>query len=199
MIARPNANVAGKARTLAALACGGACIIALWAGAATAQDTPAQPAPLPLAQSPATQPASPPAAATPPPPNAGVFGAIGKWVDDALAGVTESLDNARGTLDDAAGRAGDTARDAADTAAKVAKIPLTSVVGGRQRCVAAANKAPDCQAATDALCRDKGFITGRSVDVQSAQKCPADVWISGRQAAPGECTMETYVTRAMCQ
>jgi len=137
--------------------------------------------------------------AQPPPPDPGVFGAIGKWVDDAMAGVTSGIGNARGTLDEAAGRASDTAKDAAETAGKVARIPLTSVVSGRQRCMPASNGAPDCQTATDALCRDKGFARGRSVDVQSAQKCPAQVWISGRQPAEGECTMETYVTRAVCQ
>jgi hypothetical protein len=139
----------------------------------------------------------------PPQSEPGVFGAIGKWVDDTLAGVTSGLGDARGALEEATGRASDTAKDATDaamdTAGKVGRIPLTSLVSGRQRCVTAANKAPDCQAATDALCRDKGFTTGRSVDVQSAQKCPAQVWISGRAPTERECTTETYVTRAMCQ
>jgi hypothetical protein len=157
-------------------ACAAACALVVWAGAAAAQDAPQRPRPEP-----------------------GLFGIFGKWVDDTLSDVNSGLGDARGTLNDAAGRATDTAKDAADTAAKVARIPLTGVVSGRQRCLAAPNQAPDCQAATDALCRDKGFKSGRSVDVQSAQKCPAEVWISGRQATAAECTMETYVTRAMCQ
>ena len=129
----------------------------------------------------------------------GMFGTFGRWVDETLAGVTSGLGSARGSLDDAAGRAGDTAKDAADAGAKIARIPFTSVVGGRQRCIAGTNSAPDCQAATDSLCRERGFTTGRSVDIQSAEKCPAEIWISGRQARPGECTTETYVTRAVCQ
>lgn len=129
-------------------------------------------------------------------PEPGVFGTFGRWVDETLAGVTST---ARGSLDDAAGHAGDTAKDAAEAGAKIARIPFTSVVGGRQRCIAGSNSAPDCQAATDALCRERGFATGHSVDIQSAEKCPAEIWLSGRQARPGECTTETYVTRAVCQ
>jgi len=158
-----------------------ACALLLWAGTAAAQDAQQSPAP------------------PKPRPEPGLFGMFGKWVDDTLSDVTSGVGNARGNLDDAAGKAGDTAKDAADAAAKVARIPLTSVVSGRQRCIAAPNQAPDCQAATDALCRDKGFKAGRSVEVQSAQKCPAQVWISGRSPAEGECTMETYVIRAVCQ
>ena len=163
-----------------------ACALVLWAGAAAAQDTQQNAA----QQSPAPQK---------PRPEPGLFGIFGKWVDDTLVDVTSGFGDARGTLNDAAGRATDTARDAADAAGKVARIPLTSVVTGRQRCIAAPNQTPDCQAATDALCRDKGFKTGHSVDVVSAQKCPAEVWISGGHASPGTCTMETYVTRAVCQ
>lgn len=161
------------ARTLHELGRVGACLLILGSGAATAQEAQQSPRPEP-----------------------GLFGVFGKWVDDTLSDVSSGLGNARGTLDDAAGRAGDSAKEAA---ANVARIPLTSLVSGRQRCVAAPNQAPDCQTATDVLCREKGFKTGRSVDVQSAQKCPAQVWLSGRSPNAAECTLETYVTRAMCQ
>jgi hypothetical protein len=39
----------------------------------------------------------------------------------------------------------------------------------------------------------------RSLDTQSAQKCPARVWLSGRLPAENECPLETFVTRAVCQ
>lgn len=168
-------------RTLSNLGRAGACALVLWAGVVLAED--------------AQQGVAPPR----PPPEPGLFGAIGRWVDDTLSDVNSGFGNARGTLDEAAGRATDTAKGAADAAANVARIPLTSVVSGRKRCLAASNQAPDCQVATDALCRDKGFKTGRSVDVQSAQKCPAEVWLSGRSPSAAECTMETYVVRAVCQ
>ena len=101
------------------------------------------------------------------------------------------------------GQGAGVAKDAADgargTASTVARLPLTRVVSGRERCPAAGG-GPDCRAATDALCRGKGYSSGTSVDVQSAQKCPAWVWLSGRSSsAESECTTETFVMRAVCQ
>jgi hypothetical protein len=73
------------------------------------------------------------------------------------------------------------------------------IVTGRERCAAAANGAPDCRSAADAACRAKGFASGKSLDTQSAQKCPARVWLSGRLPADGDCQLETFVTRSVCQ
>jgi hypothetical protein len=75
----------------------------------------------------------------------------------------------------------------------------SSMVTGRARCVAAANGAPDCLAATEALCKSKGFTAGNSLDIQSAQRCKAHVWLSGRAAEPSDCTTESFVTRAVCR
>lgn len=75
----------------------------------------------------------------------------------------------------------------------------SAMVTERERCVAAANGAPDCLAATEVLCRSKGFKTGNSLDIQSAQRCKAHVWLSGRPAEADDCTTESFVTRAMCR
>lgn len=165
-----------RAGTFPALARAGACVLALSSTGAWAFEEARQP-----------------------PSDPGLFGSIGRFVDETVAGVTSGFGSARGQIDEAAGRAGDTAKDAVDAATKVARIPLTSVVAGRQRCVPASNGAPDCEAATVALCAAKGFSTGRSVDIQSAQKCPAAMWLAGRQPNERDCSTETYVTRAMCQ
>ena len=101
----------------------------------------------------------------------------------------------------------DAAKDAALGAAGTAKgaagtlmgLPNARIVTGRERCVIAPNGVPDCRAAADAACRGKGFGSGRSLDTQSAQKCPARVWLSGRLPAEGDCPLETFVTRAVCQ
>jgi hypothetical protein len=131
----------------------------------------------------------------------GFLHALGRWVDDSLANI--GLNNARGTLDDFGGRTGEVAKDAVgaakDAAESVVRLPSTRIVSGRQKCELAGNGAPDCQAAASAACRSKGFSSGRSVDIESAQKCPARVWLSGRPPAPGECSLETFVTRAICQ
>jgi hypothetical protein len=75
----------------------------------------------------------------------------------------------------------------------------SSVVTGRERCVPAANGAPDCLAATEALCKAKGFNAGNSLDIQSAQRCKPHVWLSRDPAGPNDCTTESFVTRAVCR
>jgi hypothetical protein len=73
------------------------------------------------------------------------------------------------------------------------------VVTGRERCVMASNGAPDCRRAAEAVCRANGLPTGKSLDIQSAEDCPPQVWALGRPAQPGDCKTNTYVTRALCQ
>lgn len=76
---------------------------------------------------------------------------------------------------------------------------LQSVVDGRVLCPVAGNGAPDCDTASQKLCSGKGYKSGRSLDIETAEKCSAKVYISGRTGAPGECRTENYVTRAVCQ
>jgi hypothetical protein len=71
-------------------------------------------------------------------------------------------------------------------------------VTGRSRCRPSANGGPDCVAATDLLCRSKGYAGGTSLHIQSEQKCPVWGWISGAKPV-GKCGSETYVTSAMCR
>ena len=133
---------------------------------------------------------------TAPPPQRGVFGAIGRWVDESIANVKSGIGAAREGSDGLGEQAGEAAKDAATS---VVRIPGTGVVTGRQQCMPALNGGPDCVVATRTLCQSKGYGSGRSLDIQSAQKCPARVLLSGRAPVEGECTMETYVTRAVCQ
>ena len=66
-------------------------------------------------------------------------------------------------------------------------------------CPVAPNGAPDCKTAADKLCQTKGFKEGKSLDVDSAEKCSAKVYIPGYKRQPGDCRTENYVTRALCQ
>ena len=81
----------------------------------------------------------------------------------------------------------------------MARLPTARVVKGHQNCVIAANGAPDCGVAAAALCKAKGFNGGRSVDITSAEECPAPVMLGRREAKPGECRTVTFVTSAFCQ
>jgi hypothetical protein len=148
----------------------------------------------------------------------GMLESIGRWfhhtfdqVKSGVRGAGSSLDHLGDRAGGAAENAADAAKNVAKNAAKVAKgaaeraadtvtaLPRARMVNGHERCPLAANEAPDCRAAAYAICRRHGFAVGASVDVQTAQKCPAQLWLSGRAPQPGECETESFVTRAMCQ
>jgi len=109
-----------------------------------------------------------------------------------LAGLSVVHGSAAG---DAARTTVEGARDAADA---VARIPVARAVSGHEKCQPAPNGAPDCVAAATTMCKAKGFGSGKSVDMTTAQVCPAKVYLSGRSTGP-ECTTETFVSRALCQ
>lgn len=184
-------------------------------------------APLLLAQLAAAQQSVPPAEPVPPavqpapaPEPGGLLESIGRWFDQSTAGFRSHLEGAKGSLDDFNQRAAATGKNIGDTAVEVgrsavgagvaaadvtkdavgtvAKLPLTRVVTGRERCETAPNGAPDCLAAAEALCRKNGFSTGKSVDFTSAEQCPPSVMLSGRQS-DAACTTVTFISRAMCQ
>jgi len=171
----------------------------LVAFAAMAQDSrPTQPAP---------QVAQPPQAAQPDPlprpSEPGLFGAVGRFIDESITGMTSGIKGAHDSIGQATGRAGEAAKgavkDAATTVGRLPPLPKMLVVTGREVCTIAPNGAADCRAATEALCRSQGFASGNSLEITTAQNCPAQVWISGRTPAENECTDEAFVTRAMCQ
>jgi hypothetical protein len=197
---------------------------AMLAGALIASGTAsAQVAPPP---SPDSGTAAPPPPAPPADPayQPGFIDAIGRFIGDSTAKLGEGItgtqdaidgigaqatgvakgaaDMARGAADVATGAA-DAAKDAAGVAGQatgaIVALPGARSVKGRERCAVAGNGAPDCVPAANALCRSKGFASGRGTDINSRQKCPAWVYVSGRGANSVDCTRETYVLTAVCQ
>jgi hypothetical protein len=149
-----------------------------------------------LAQGPQPEPRGEP---EPPTSRPGLVETLGRWFGDSKARIDEQL---KSTTDAAKGAA-DAAKGAADAAGQatgaILGLPGTRVAIGRERCAVAPNGAPDCAAAADALCRSKGLGPGKSVEINTAQKCPTWVWLSGRPAPEGVCVTETFVLRAMCR
>ena len=150
----------------------------------------------------APRPAQPaPSAGIPTPPD--VIGAIGRFIDQSItnvgAGVGASVKGAGETLGGATSAAGDLAKGVTDAAGTVARLPLSNVVSGWERCAIAPNGAPDCGVASTTLCKSKGFAHGNSIDITSARKCPASAWLQGRVPSDAECVNESFVTRAVCQ
>jgi hypothetical protein len=152
------------------------------------------------------RPESPPPSAEPRATEAfrpGFVEAFGRLLEDSAAKLNSQLNQAHQALGEIGNQTGDAAKGAMDSAKGAADtiigLPSARIVTSRQVCTAAANGAPDCRSAADTMCRAKGFASGKSLDTQTTQKCPAWVWLSGRPPADGDCTRETSVTRAVCQ
>jgi hypothetical protein len=183
-----------------------ACAILLLAGAAAAQTRadPPKPANDPPAAAPAQAPvpAPPPAAESP-----GLVGVFGNWMQQGVTSMSTGFDAmvgaAKGAADAAstvAKGAADAAKGAADVAVDgIAKLPVGGVAGGHEPCTIAGNGAPDCRVAAEALCRARGFSTGTSVDFVTSENCPPPYRASSRDRPEGVCTMEHFVTRALCK
>lgn len=132
----------------------------------------------------------------------GFFASVGRWFSQQSASVSSSFKDARqkveGLGQEAGAAAKSTVEGAKDAAGAVARIPNARAVSGHEKCQLAANGAPDCLTAANALCKTKGFDSGRSLDMTTAEICPPKVWMSGRSTGP-ECHTETFVSRAICQ
>jgi hypothetical protein len=159
----------------------------------------------PVAQPPVAQPsvAGLPDASHKP----GFIDVFGRFIGDSATKLNSQIKSTNETLGHLGSQTGDAAKDAAlgavgtakDAAVTLMGLPSARIVTGRERCAIAPNGVPDCRAAADAACRGKGFGSGRSLDTQSAQKCPARAWLSGHFPAESDCQLETFITRAVCQ
>lgn len=175
----------------------------LFAASTAAWPQQSQVAPTQQPAPPVAPAAEPPSAAEPPPKsNPGLVEEIGKLfknsvtgLRDSASGLTSKLPSARETIDGI----NSSAKDATDGLTRLAPIGAQTMVSGRIACPAATNGAPDCKVASDKLCKDRGYKEGKSIDIESAEKCSARVYLSGRTGAPGECRTENFVTRAVCQ
>jgi hypothetical protein len=154
-----------------------------------------------MAQTPAQEaPPSPPAdTAAPPPPKDAIDG-FGKWMQQGVANMGAGFGAIVGAVGGQANQAAKGAADAARNAAtRVSKLPTTGITGGHERCVVAPNGAPDCRIAAETMCRAKGYASGTSVDFVTVENCPPPYRTSRRDAPEGVCTMEHFVTKALCQ
>jgi hypothetical protein len=135
-------------------------------------------------------------------PREGFLVTISRWFSQQSANVNSTFQDARqkveGLGQEAGAAAKSTVEGAKDAAGAVARIPAARPVTGHEKCQTAPNGAPDCIAAANSLCKTKGFDSGRSLDMTTAEICPPKVWMSGRSSGP-ECHTETFVSRAICQ
>ncbi len=176
-------------------------MIACLSGAMAWAQVPNQPAQ--FQQEPAAEEAPAEQPPAPPPSQSGLIGAIGRWVEESTSDVSSKLSGARQTIDSVnkdATRSGEKAVGAARGAAEgIIGLPASRILSGRAVCTITPNGAPDCRAAAESLCKAKDFRRGTSLDTETAETCPPQVYLAGRPPKPGECKVETFVTRAVCQ
>jgi len=132
----------------------------------------------------------------------GFFGSIGRWFDEQAEKFNSTFKDAGKKVENFGHEAGIAAKttvdSAKDAAGAIARIPGTRVIAGHEKCKNAPNGAPDCVAAAMSICKAKGFESGKSLDMTTAEVCPPKVLLSGRNSG-SECKDETFVSRVLCQ
>ena len=196
MMAR-SGNLMARSRAPVATAVAALSMILIAASAAWPQGSQGtSPPPALGVREPPPQAAPPPAEPAPPPPPAeespGLIHEMGRLFDKSLS-ILPKMKSPSETIDDLNARA----KDAGESLSNLAK-PST-MVSGRSACPVAANGAPDCKIAADRLCQSKGYKEGKSLNMDSAEKCSPKVFIPGRARKPDDCRTDNFVTRAMCQ
>ena len=160
---------------------------------------------------PPPQPSPPSAAAAQAPAEKrGFFDDLSSWWHDSVADFNAKLKEQRSKIDDFNKKSAEAAKDAAtatqqamkNAADAVVKSAASKVIEIHAPCAIAGNGAADCASAAADACRGKGFSDGQPLDVRTAEKCNASLWLQGQgqqRSAAAECPVETVVLRAACQ
>ncbi len=177
--------------------------------AQTAQ--PPAPAPAAPPPGPVTTPATPAASSTAivlppqppslppqPPEKRGFLNDFGSWWNKSVADFNAKVKDQQGKLDDFNKQSAAATQDAMKSTFDA--LRPSKLVEMHEVCATAGNGAPDCAPAVTNACRAKGYKSGEPVDIRTAEKCSASLWVSGQQApTSGDCPNETVVLRAACQ
>jgi hypothetical protein len=179
--------------------------------------TPAGPQqPLPQSSPPLVLPPQPPppSAAAPQAPQApaekrGFFDDLSRWWHDSVADFNTKLKEQQSKIDDFNKKSAEAAKDAAtatqqamkNAADAMVKSATSKVIEVHAPCAVAGNGAADCASAAADACKGKGFSDGQPLDVRTAEKCSASLWLQGQgqRSASADCPVETVVLRAACQ
>jgi hypothetical protein len=165
------------------------------AGPAAQQAQPQMPPPASAGLTLPPQP--PPAGAAPPSASTdqqhGFFDNLGRWWHDSVADFNAKLKEQQSKLDDFNKKSAEAMSNAASA------LQTTKVIEIHEPCAIAGNGAADCATAAVNACKGKGFKDGQPLDVRTAEKCNASLWVSGQPSTPADCPVETVVLRAACQ
>jgi hypothetical protein len=157
------------------------------------------------------QPPSPSAASNPAPAEKrGLFDDLSRWWHDSVTDFNAKLKEQQTKIDDFNKKSAEAAKDAAaatqqamkNAADAMVKSATSKVIEIHEPCAIAGNGAADCASAAANACKGKGFSDGQPLDVRTAEKCNASLWLQGQgqqRSANAECPVETVVLRAACQ
>jgi hypothetical protein len=174
---------------------------------AVPQQSDAQGSPQPT---PPPQPPSPSIASSPAPAEKrGFFDDLARWWRDSVTDFNAKLKEQQTKMDDFNKKSAEAAKDAAtatqqamkSAADAMVKSATSKVIEIHEPCAVAGNGAADCASAAVNACKGKGFSDGQPLDVRTAEKCNASLWLQGQgqRSANAECPVETVVLRAACQ
>jgi hypothetical protein len=126
----------------------------------------------------------------------GLFDGFARWWQEQQS----KLDDLNKKSAEAAKNAAEATQQAMKNAADaVVKSATSKVIEIHEACAIAGNGAADCATAASNACKGKGFADGQPLDVRTAEKCNASLWLQGQQPAAADCPIETVVLRAACQ
>ena len=134
----------------------------------------------------------------------GFFDNLGRWWHDSVADFNAKLKEQQSKLDDFNKKSAEAMsnfnKKSAEAMSNAASVLQTSkVIEIQEPCAIAGNGAADCATAAVNECKGKGFKDGQPLDVRTAEKCNASLWVSGQPSTPADCPVETVVLRAACQ
>jgi hypothetical protein len=143
----------------------------------------------------------------PPPQKRGFLNDFGKWWDESIANFNAKMKEQQDKIDESNKKSSEAMKEAAAATQQAMKnaadamvhLGTSKMIEVHEVCAIAGNGAPDCQAAAINACRGKGFGGGAPLDIRTAEKCNASLWVSGQAPTPGNCPVETVVLRAACQ
>jgi hypothetical protein len=212
---KKSGNYRSAAQSAAVRGLVAAAFLGMTAGIALAQSNQA-PATGSDAAPPAAQTAAPPSGLTlppqPPPVGSpaekrGFLNGFGQWWDQSIADFKAKWQAQQTKLDDFNKQSADAAKDAAtatqqamkNAADAMVRLPISHVIETQETCPLAGNGAADCATAATNACKAKGFTTGQPLDVRTAEKCSASLWVSGQAPTSADCPVETVILRVACQ
>ncbi len=140
-----------------------------------------------------SQASSAPAA---PPEKRGFLNELGQWWNESIANWNAKLKEQQSKLDEFNKEQSAAMKSAADA---VVRFSSSKVIETQQLCPVAGNGAPDCATAATSVCKGKGFSSGQPIDIRTAERCKASLWVSGDKPTPANCPVETVLLRVACQ